>query len=101
METNKQLRNEIKELKDIVSGLLAGWKSKHPGDFEMPKGYTLMGADKDGGKNLEMPTKEQKIKMVRKIKTKSGRSFKFETEIDPNLKISEGANKGCGISYGH
>lgn len=42
METNKELINKNKELKDIVSALLTGWKSKHPEDFEMPEGYTLV-----------------------------------------------------------
>lgn len=42
MGTNKRLREEIKELKDIVNALMKGWKSKHPEDFKMPDGYKLV-----------------------------------------------------------
>ncbi len=38
--------------------------------------------------------KQPKHKIVRHIKTKSGRIFKFEVEIDPNLKISKSEPSG-------
>jgi len=40
--TNKQLREKIKELEDIVGALLNGWKAKHPKDFELPENIKLM-----------------------------------------------------------
>jgi len=42
METNKRLKNEIEQLKNIVSGLLQGWKAKHPEDFQLPSDFKLM-----------------------------------------------------------
>lgn len=42
VETNKNLRQEVKQLKDIVNLLLNNWKSKHPEDFKIPEGYGLL-----------------------------------------------------------
>ncbi len=38
--------------------------------------------------------KKPKYTIVRHIKTKSGRRYKFEVEIDPNLKIRDSKQGG-------
>lgn len=41
-DTNKDLKNKVKELENIVSGLLQGWKAKHPEDFKLPSNFKLI-----------------------------------------------------------